>query len=256
MVLLLLAGVGFGWVFSSTVNNRKVYDARSKDAAEARQNIAPKLEELEEVQKILEELPSDDVDFEATETLGEIKVGVEENLLSGNRILLGPEAISYVTNFSTDTTLLQELLVEHARLTKADREELEELMEDNEVLKKDRFAVLFDYDHLAQKSGGEDYMPKPGRLVTVPEEMEKDDEGQIEVQMLGSDRTVETLVQGILPLGKADILRSGGRNALQNYQERVARIKRQAAKPDEYSEGMMILLDGLAETEEAPLLNF
>lgn len=255
MVVLLGVGIIFGWMVANTMSNRQVYNARSDDAARVHEAIEPRLAEVEEAQKLVGELSADEPDYEAIDKLAEMEFKLEGNVLSSNRLLLGPEIIDYVTSFAADASMLQVLIEDHKRITESEKEELDALVADNEVLKKDRFAVLFDYDFLAQRSGGDDYMPKPGKLVTVPEEMEKDDEGQIEVEMLGGDRTVKTRVQGIIPLHKADILKTGGDNALQRYKSRLVRINRQLAKFDEYSDRMMSSLQELAEKEEAPLVN-
>ncbi len=255
MVVLLGVGILFGWMVSNTMSNRQVYNARSDDAARVHEALEPRLAEVEKAKEVVGELSADEPDYEALDKLADMQFKLEGNVLSSNRLLLGPEIIDYVTSFAADASMLQVLIEDHKRLTESEKEELDALVADNEVLKKDRFAVLFDYDYLAQRSGGDDYMPKPGKLVTVPEEMEKDDEGQLEVEMLGSDRTIKTRVQGIIPLHKADILKTGGDNALQRYKSRLVRINRQLAKFDEYSDRMMSRLEELAEKEEAPLIN-
>jgi hypothetical protein len=256
MVVLLGIGIAFGWVASNTLQNREVYNARSDDAARIHETLKPTVANVDETRKIVEGLSPEKPDFEATEKLAEIDLSVGGNVLGGNRLLLGPEIVDLVTSFLVDTAMLDEMIKEHHRLTtKSDREELEQLMEDNEVLEEDRFGVLFDYDHLAQRSGSEDYFPKMGRLVTVPE-METDDEGKLEVQLLDSDRTIKTRVQGLLPLGKGDILKTSGENALQRYQRRVARIQRHLMKYDQYQEAMMVQLEEMGSKEPAALLNF
>ncbi len=237
------------------MQNREVYNARSEDAARIHEALKPKVATLDEAKKLVEKLKPTEPDFELNKKLADLEIAPTGNLLGGNRLLLGPEIIDYVTSYTVDASMLEQMLDEHNRATKADKKEIEQLVKGNEVVKKDRFAILFDYDHLAQRSGSEDYMPKQGRLVTVSS-LEKDDEGQIEVDLLNSDRTVKTKIQGILPLPKGDILESGGPNALKRYQQRVARIQRQLLKFENYRGAMMDKLQKLGEQDSAPLLNF
>jgi flagellar biosynthesis chaperone FliJ len=255
MVGLLLVGVVFGWVASSSMQNREIYNARSDDAARIHEALKPKVATLDEAKKLIGQFKPTEPNYELNQKLADLEIAPDGNLLGGNRLLLGPEIIDYVTSYTVDASMLEQMLDEHAKATKADKKELEQLVKGNEVVKKDRFAVLFDYDHLAQRSGSEDYMPKQGRLVTVSE-LEKDDDGKIEVELLNSDRTVKTNIQGILPLPKGDILDTGGPNALKRYQQRVGRIQRQLLKFENYRGTMMTKLKELGSQDSAPLLNF
>jgi hypothetical protein len=255
MVVLLGVGIMFGWIAANSMQNRDVYNARSKDAARIHEALEAKLANLDEAKKLAKTMQPTEPNPELNEKLAALELAPEGNLLGGNRLLLGPEVIDSVTNYTADARLLERMLDDHERLTKADKKELEALVEGNEVVKKDQFAVLFDYDHLAKKSGSEDYMPRKGQLVTVPS-LEKDEDGKIEVELLNSDRTIKTPIQGLLPLDKGQLMKSGGETALNRYQMRVARINRQILAFDQYRKGMMTKLESLASMESAPLLNF
>jgi archaellum component FlaF (FlaF/FlaG flagellin family) len=262
MVVLLGVGILFGWMAANSMQNRDIYNARSEDAARIHGALEAKVAELDKAKELVGKVSKLEPNYETNEEflainkqLAELEIAPSGNLLGGNRLLLGPEVIDAVTNYTADARILERMLKEHQQLTVNDKEQLKELVEGNEVVKKDQFAVLFDYDHLAQKSGSEDYMPRPGKLVTVPS-LEKDEDGKIEVDLLNSDRSVKTPIQGLLPLGKGDIMKSGGENALNRYQARLAKIERQTKQFEQYRKGMMTKLEALATLESAPLLNF
>jgi archaellum component FlaF (FlaF/FlaG flagellin family) len=255
MVVLLGVGILFGWMAANSMQNRAVYNARSEDAARIHKALETKVAQLDEAKTLVKKLSPTEPNYEVNKKLAALEIAPTGNMLGGNRLLLGAEIIDYITNYTTDARMLEQMLDEHERLTANDKKALKNLVEGNEVVKKDQFAVLFDYDHLAKKSGSDDYMPRPGKLVTVPS-LEKDEDGKIEVEMLTSDRTVKTPVQGLLPLGKGDIMKSGGENALNRYQARLAKIQRQIMQFDQYRKGMMTKLEALAKKDSAPLLNF
>ncbi len=254
--VILVVGLLFGWVASSSLKNRDMYNAQSQDAARIQKALKPKLANLEKTKNIVNKLSPTKVDFDAAKKLASMDIAPNSNMLGGNRLLLGPAIINNVTQYTVDATMLQQMLKEHDRLTnQVDKKELEQLMKDNKVLNKDHFAVLFDYDYLAQKSGSDSYVPKKGRLVTVTS-LEKDKDGKISVQMLGSDRTVKTHIQGIMPLDKTDMLNAQGPNALERYRRRVARIKQKVKQFDQYQSSMTSEIKKLASRDAAPLISF
>jgi hypothetical protein len=250
---LLIIGVIFGWAASSSMANSGLYNSQTADAARIHEALVPKVAEFEKAKAAIAKLSPTKVDFEAAAALAEFDFAPDGNLLRGNRLLLGPKLITDLTAFTVDSNMLKAMLAEHHYMTNTvDKEELKKIMENNELLDKERFAVLFDYDHLAANSGGDSYMPKPGRLVTVTS-MKKGEDGKIEVSLLNSNDTVKTLVQGILPLAKSDILKSGGPNALQRYKKRIERIQRMTVEVDQRTGPMMTSLKELGSREPAGL---
>ncbi|MFW5966738.1 MAG: hypothetical protein ACOCV2_04420 [Persicimonas sp.] len=260
LIFMLAAGGLLGWFAASTLNERELYIERTEDASHIRDQLSSNLENLDEARSILEDLPQDDVDYEAAEKLAELELSPGEDIFASKQILLGSRLVGYVTGYMADAAMLEDLFEEHKRLTTdEDKEELEQLLEDNEVLEKDNFAVVFDFNHLSQTGGRENYVPKPGQIVTIPDadnlEEEVNDKGEIEVEPLNSDSTIKTPLQGLVPLDKGKIIETGGRTALQRYQSRVRQIQMQLEEIENYRESMMDQLDTLADRDSPPLFS-
>jgi len=147
------------------------------------------------------------------------------------------------------------MLKQHDRLTnKVDKEELEKLMKDNKVLNESGFGVLFDFKYTLNNGGNDNYRPKMGTLVAFKKMDEKSHE--VEVEFLGSGEKGKVPVQGFIPIDKGQILKTGGQNALQRYQQRVRRLKFQAKKIAKYRDGFMAPIDKVADRGDAPLVQF
>ncbi|MGM0555626.1 MAG: hypothetical protein ACQEVA_04520, partial [Myxococcota bacterium] len=254
--IVLVVGVIFGVFVSNSMNTREIREARSNDASRILDEIKPKIEAYESVSKTINGLNPTEPNFEAAESMADKEIAPDGNLLGGNRLLLSPTAIDYVTSYTVDSNMLAQMLDEHKRITtKVDKKELEELAEGNEIVKKDKFALLFNYGHLAKQSGGENYVPEPGRLVTV-KSLEKNDEGEIQVELLGSDSTIDTKIQSIIPIKKSEMMKTGGQNAMQRYTNRVNDLQNQVKRIEQYRELLTGELEDLANLEAAPLLSF
>jgi len=253
MAAVLVVGVGFGWAASSSLNNSSVYNSQTEDAARIHKALEPKVAEFNKAKGLVAQLSPDTPDFETAEALSKISFTVDGNLLGGGRLLLGTKLIGELTGFNVDAAMLTELLADHQNMTNnVDKKELELIQQNSEVLDKDHFAVLFDYKHLSTTSGSDDYSPRPGRLVTVTS-LEKDEEGKVEVEFLNSSSTAKTLLQGLLPLQKSDILKSSGPDALQRYKQRVERIKLMTERLDNRVNPMMTGLKTLGDRASAGL---
>lgn len=251
--VVLVVGVGFGWAASSSLNNSSVYNAQTEDGARLHTALQPKIEEFNKAKAMVAQLSPDSPDFEAAEALSKFDFAVDSNLLGGGRLLLGPKLIGELTGYNVDSAMLTEMLVDHHNMTNnVDKKELELIQQNSEVLDKDQFAVLFDYRHLSTTSGSDDYSPRPGRLVTVTS-LEKDEEGKVEVEFLNSSSTAKTLLQGLLPLQKSDILKSSGPDALQRYKQRVERIKVMTERVDNRVNPLMTDLKTLGDRPSAGL---
>jgi DNA-binding transcriptional regulator GbsR (MarR family) len=254
--VMLVVGVIFGVFVSNSMTTREIREARSNDAARILEEIKPKLEAYDTVKKSINGLNPSEPNFETAGSMADQEIAPDGNLLGGNRLLLSPTAIDYVTSYTVDSNMLAQMLDEHKRITtKVDKKELEQLAEGNEIVKKDKFALLFDYGHLAKQSGSESYVPKPGRLVTV-KNLEKNEEGKIQVELLGSDRTIDTKIQGIIPIQKSEMMKTGGQNAMQRYSKRVRDLQNQVKRIEQYRELLTGELEELANLEAAPLLSF
>lgn len=235
------------------MGNSAVYNSQTADGARIHKALEPKVEEFNKAKGLVAKLSPEQPDFENAAALTELNFSPDANLLGGSRLLLGAQLITDLTAYSVDSAMLSEMLVNHDNMTNnVDKKELEEIQQNNELLQKDRFAVLFDYNHLKKHSGSESYSPRPGRLVNVTS-MDKDEEGKVEVAFLNSSKTAKTTLEGLMPLQKSDILKSSGPNALQRYQKRVERIKQLTARLDKRVNPLMKGLKNLSERDSAGL---
>jgi hypothetical protein len=254
--VMAVVGVTFGIFISNSMKTREIREARSQDAARILEEIKPRLQAYDSVKKTANELNPSEPNFDAAASMADQNISPDGNLLGGNRLLLSPTAIDHVTSYTVDSNMLAQMLDEHDRLTnEVDKKELKQLAENSEVVKKDKFALLFDYGHLAKTSGDENYVPKPGRLVTV-KSLEQNEEGKITVELLGSDKTVDTRIQGIIPITKSEMMKTEGPNAAKRYADRVKEIQRQIARIEKYRASLTTELEELANLEAAPLLSF
>lgn len=230
----------------------QIDEARSTDAMKLAEAVEPRVNTfLTEVHPAIQKLSETSVDFEAADALAKKEFSVTGNVFSNNRLLLGPVAIDNVTSYAVDTTLLKTMLNEHARMTtKVDREELEQLEKDNKVLENEYFGVVFDYKYILSRGGDENYTPKPGQLVVAKGQPEGEDgKGKVNVEFLGTAQPRAVELQGFIPLSKAQILKSGGGNAMTRYQKRARQIKFQSSKIAKYAEGVPVSLKKVAEPE-------
>jgi len=250
---VLLVGVGFGWAASTSLGNSEIYNAQTADGARIHGALEPKVAEFQKAKGMVAKLSATEPDFESAKALAALDFTADGNLMGGGRLLLGSKLISDLTGYSVDAAMLTELLADHDNMTNnVDKQELEAIAQNNELLDKDRFAVLFDFNYLAKNNTSDTYSPRPGRLVNVMS-MEKDEDGKVEVSYLNSSKTSKTLLQGLVPLEKGELLKSDGPNALQRYQKRVDRIKKMSDRLDNRVNPLMSSLKTLGERDKAGL---
>lgn len=247
LAVCLVIGVVFGYAGSQTMYSNQVESARTADATALLEAFEPRIATFKEVDERIQNLKETEVDFETATSIANQDFAAQGNVLSNNRLLLGPVVIDNVTSYSADTSLLLAMLKEHERITtQVDREELEQLQQDNEVLENDHFGVIFDYRYVLQRGGDENFVPKPGQLV-VNKGMSEEEEGKVSVEFLGSGRASDVELQGFVPLSKAQILRSGGGNAMTRYESRVRQLKFQSGKIEKYADNVLISLKNVAD---------
>ncbi len=243
--ICLVFGAVIGYAVSTTVFQNEINSARIADATGLKETFSKKIAAFnEELPKIMA-LKDTTVDFAAAESLTKSDFVVGGNLLANNRLLIGQVAIDQITSYTTDSQLLGAMLMEHNRLTNTvDKEELEKLKEDNKILEADFFGVVFDYKHALKSGGDEGYLPKEGTLV-ISRGPAEDEPGKLKVEYPGSGNEGTVEMVGYIPIGKTQILKSGGANATTRYQWRVRQIKFQADKISKYSENVIASLDAV-----------
>lgn len=239
LIVLLAAGVIFGFLMAETTQTRELEQTRIDDAAELQSELDPRLDEFDEAREIIEDLDPTDVDFQAAEDLEELEFTVNAGVLPGNRILLGEEIIRPLNRYMGESNVLAQLIAEHHRLTtQSDREELEAFMEDlDEIGEDEQLAAVFDVmrlrAHMAEAAQGDaepaDYIPAAARLVRIPddfEELEPDDEGMVEVEVVASEAPDDVDITSLVPIVDTDFLDVDSGNAMQQYGDRVDQMQR------------------------------
>jgi hypothetical protein len=251
---MLVLGLLFGWLFATSSHHRQIDNARTADAMKIRDGLVPMIADFKEAASTINSLDPATVNFEAAETLGSRNFAASGQILNGNRLLLGGEIIDSLTSYITDSAMLSAQLAEHNRLTNVvDKEEITQLLADNEALEGSSFAALFDFRHALSQGGDANYRPRLGRLVTLTE-VNPDEEGKVEVTYLNSTRTEQVDIRGLIPIQRGIILAMAGDNVLQRYERRVRNIKALSDKIGAYTPRMQELLDELADRSSAPIL--
>lgn len=251
---MLVLGLLFGWLFATSSHHRQVDNARTADAMRIRDGLKPMIGEYQEAASMINGLNPAQVDFEAAETLAQKKFAANGQILGGNRLLLGGEITDSVTSYITDSAMLTAQIAEHNRLTNVvDKDEINQLLADNEVLEGSSFAALFDFRHALSQGGEPGYRPRLGRLVTLSE-VNPDEEGKVEVTYLNSTRTEQVDIRGLIPIQRGTILATAGDNALQRYEKRVRSIKQLSEKISGYTPQLQELLNQLADRDSAPII--
>jgi len=241
----LVIGLVFGWAFSTSIYTNRMDTARSADAETLLKVVAPKIQSFRDAMPKIGSMSETAPDFEAVKSLGTDFV-LDGNPLGGGRLLIGQAAIDGVTSYAIETQLFLAMLREHDRLTKADKEELEQLAQDNKILENDFFGVTFDYVHALKFGGDANYVPKEGRLV-VSRGAAEEDPTKIKVETPGTGQVTEVAIQAYIPIGKSQIVRSAGQNALTRYQARIRQIKFQATKIEKSLDSVTSALQAVVE---------
>lgn len=243
--ICLVVGSVFGYAASTTMYTNEINSARSADAQKILDVVKPKVEAFREAIPKIAALSETAPDFEATKAIG-TEFALDGSPLGGPRVLIGQAAIDSVMTYAIESQMLAAMLKEHERLTNADREEIEQLAKDNEILENQFFGVTFDYVHALKNGGEANYVPKEGRLVIGRGPVEGDS-SKIKIELPGSGQESEVAIQGYIPIGKQQIMRSAGQNALTRYQSRVRQIKFQSQKIEKALEGVTASLQAVVE---------
>jgi hypothetical protein len=243
--ICLVVGSVFGYAASTTMYTNEINSARSDDAQKILDVVKPKVDAFREAIPKIAALSETAPDFEATKAIG-TEFALDGSPLGGPRVLIGQAAIDSVMTYAIESQMLAAMLKEHERLTNADREEIEQLAKDNEILENQFFGVTFDYVHALKNGGEANYVPKEGRLVIGRGPVEGDP-SKVKIELPGSGQESEVAIQGYIPIGKQQIMRSAGQNALTRYQSRVRQIKFQSQKIEKALEGVTASLQAVVE---------
>lgn len=261
VIAAIVAGI-IGMLAGQTMKTRELVEAQRDDAARIHEALAPLVDKFKKVRSKLNELDLEKANFEAAKTLAEYDLAPESNLLGGDRLLLGKKAIDFITAYVTEARMLENLLDRHDQFTnEVDKNQLQQLMEDEKIAGDDQYAVLFDYRYVASKSGRDDYIPKSGALVKIPpkyvdedKKLTPNDEGKVLARRLASAEERMIPVRSLIPVPKQNLVRTGGPNALQRYQERIGHMRRHTKKMSEYVDQMLGRLQKIKNRDSAPLI--
>lgn len=229
--VLLVVGLIFGFLASTSGQTRSIEQARIDDASQLQEQMAPRIEDFAAAHEIIEGLDPNNVDFQAAEQLGDINFTLDARSLPGNRILLGDQIVGPLHHFMAEANVLHRLMIEHYRATTgADREELEAFIDElDKVGEGKQIAVVFDLPalqrHFISDEEPHEYSPLKGRLVSIDEDAEPDEDGSIRVHVLASDAPDDLDVRSLVPIVTEDFIDVDTDNAMQRYQKRVAELQ-------------------------------
>ncbi len=243
-VIALLIGLVFGYAASQAMFTNQLDSKRIDDAQAVHKAVKEKVAVFDGIKDDIFKLNPNQPDFEQVKKLAaaEIELG---GVSIGDTTLFDPVAIDNITSYAADSQALRRALRDHDRLTRKDKEEIEELMKENAVLEKNNyFGVQFDYRYALKNGGDENYIPRPGRLV-ISHGADKEEKGKVKVEDPASGKEATIEIQGFIPIDKSQILKSSGGNALTRYGYRVKELKFRTEKLAKQTETTVTSLENL-----------
>ncbi len=258
--VLLIVGLIFGFLASQSCQTRSIEQARIDDASQLQEQLEPRIADFASAHEIIQGLDPTDVDFQAAEQLGEYNFTLEARSLPGNRILLGDQIIGPLHHYMAEAHQLNQLMNEHARATtRSDREELEAFIEEQEkVGEGERIAVVFDLRYLQRHFMADEepheYSPLQGRLVSIAEDAEPDEDGSVRVHVLASDAPDTLDIRSLVPIVPQDFIDVDTDNAMQRYARRVSQMQELAEELEKRVTRLESSVDEAANADPPPLL--
>lgn len=255
---MLVLGLVFGSFGAKASQARSVYDIQTSAATNVREDITPFIEEANKTASLAAKLDPTKPQYDVVEQLTKAKFVPDAGILGGSAAYIGGGNVYNITQFIAKAATFKQLLDRHNYVTKIDKAELTELLEGNELLQGDKnFAVIFNHkrllEHLKNKGEDKDFKPSRGSLVLV-DKFEVTDEGDVTYESLQDKSKNAVNVRNVVPIDKAEILKTGGQNALQRYKRRVEVISFYAADLKKSTNGLLEGLSKVADRGSAPLL--
>lgn len=255
-----ILGLGFGYFIKTSSYSRMQYTGQKEAAIRVRDGLRPKIEAAQNVAAQINKLDPTKPQPELAEQLAKADFVPAGGTLAGNASLLGGSNVYNVNQFMAQALVMQQLLKEHHRMTNTvDKEELQQLLENNELLQGNKqFAVAYDYrgllSHLQSKAEDKQYAPRPGQLVILKPGAEVMEDGNIEVIRPSDNKTEQAAVKGLIPLNVTELVKTGGQNALQRYDQRVRNLKVFSRELEKSAHGLLDGINPLADRADAPLI--
>lgn len=254
----LVMGLVMGYIFASSSQLKRLYNAQTEAAKTSRERIKPSMEEAKKVIAQVKGLTKDTTkpNYEVAASLAESKFVPDPGAVNS---MIGGSNSYNINQFMAKASVLKQMLKQHNYMTNTvDKAELEELVKNNDILQGSKqFAVIYNYKILLEhlKSGGDDkgFKPTEGRLVAI-DKWEVDDKGEVSFKNLADNKEASFSVKGVIPLNVSEILKTGGQNALQRYKQRVETLAFYAEDLDKGMGGLVEGLDKLADRGEAPFI--
>lgn len=254
----LVMGLVMGYIFASSSQLKRLYNAQTEAAKTSRERIKPSMEEAKKVIAQVKGLAKDTTkpNYEVAASLAESKFVPDPGAVNS---MIGGSNSYNINQFMAKASVLKQMLKQHNYMTNTvDKAELEELVKNNDILQGSKqFAVIYNYKILLEhlKSGGDDkgFKPTEGRLVAI-DKWEVDDKGEVSFKNLADNKEASFSVKGVIPLNVSEILKTGGQNALQRYKQRVETLAFYAEDLDKGMGGLVEGLDKLADRGEAPFI--
>ncbi|MFB6262207.1 MAG: hypothetical protein ABEL76_01090 [Bradymonadaceae bacterium] len=271
--LVLLVGIAFGYVATTTYQFRQMYKERTRAAKRVLEAVKPKVQAYESLKSTIETLDPNEVEFEKAKKLAEKEIAVDATVFGRDRLVLGPQRTSLLTSYLVDAERLAEAIDEHRRLTveQPHKKRLKEIAGrgggDGKKKEKDggkkggtgdgetRYGVVFDFQHLKRNALTDGYKPHEGKIVKLLN-FDSPKKGKVKFRLPDKQRVHETKLESVVPLSRGDVLTSGGRNAFELYKERVQNLKLRIKKIGPTPRQLIQKLEELAERPPPPLLKF
>ena len=251
-IIAALIGSVFGYAAATTLNNRQLVEMRKNDAIAVRKKLKGKVAAFKEANTLIQSLNGKNVDYAAAAKLKGIDFKVGASVFASNRLLLGGEAITKITQFTTDSIALSSLVKDHDRATnKLDIEEIKKLIEKNKILSQ-QLGVVYDYTRAAKNVDKEGFFNKPGQLAKFVRKS-KEDKNKIVIKVIGgAGEESEVDSRQFIRIRGKDVLRVNGKNALSRYEFRVRNLKYKAGKIAKYVDSIDVALSKISESGDTP----
>ncbi len=250
-IIAALVGAVFGYSAASVMNNRQLVDMRKADAAAVQTKMKERVASFKKAHAIIKGLSGNKVEYDLAKQLNEIDFQANVGVFASNRLLLGGEAITKITQFTTDSASLAALIKDHDRSTnKVDTEEIKKLLEKNTVLKQ-QLGVIYDYRKAAKNVDKEGYLSKAGQLAQYIKKS-KENKNKVIVKVIGGSEEVEIDSRQFIRVRGKDVLRVNGKNALSRYEFRIKNLQYKAATIAKYVDSIDLALGKITDGGDTP----
>jgi hypothetical protein len=261
IALSLFFGV-VAYFMGASTKSRALYNAQTREAQALLDFVKPKVDKVKALEALVTKSNPNAPDLALMEELSKIDYAVKPEELvtvAGGRILVGAQETDLLVKFTADTQLIANLAKDHVRMTtKVDKKELDEISADKTLSGRGAYAVIFNVDEYKTKLDAKEAgAPVKGTIAIVDSEpFEKDKEPWVKVRYPSSGKVFDTPLRSLVHVDKAQIVRSGGPNAVGRYTRRQGGLVGKVSEVTKYGDTMVTQLEKIATRGPAPILTF